>query len=317
MNRTRNAAAVAVIGIALAAAPPGRAQDGEKPHAVFVVGTPHYNPAATLPPLAQQLERFGFRVTLILPAGNPEGNKNGKGLPGLEVLQDADVAIFFLRFLALPEDQLHHMLHYVKSGKPVVGLRTTTHAFRYPKGHALARWNDDFGRLVMGSKYFLHMTGSTKVEVLATSRGHPILTGFGDEAVTAAGTLYRTELPKDAVPLLKGTGNPKRTGTVTNGFGTHELKEVETSVVAWAWKNQWGGRVFGTTIGHPGSFRHERFVRMMINGIHWAAGRPVPAADAKVETLPGGISHHQKTAGQKGKSRKKRKKKPAPEKAEQ
>jgi hypothetical protein len=71
----------------------------EKPHAVFVVGTPHYNPAATMPPLAKQLERFGFRVTVILPEGNPEMNKNGKGLPGLEVLKEADVAIFFLRFL--------------------------------------------------------------------------------------------------------------------------------------------------------------------------------------------------------------------------
>ena len=54
-----------------------------QPHAVFVIGTPHYNPGSTMPPLAKQLERFGFRTTVVLPEGNPE--KNPKGIPGLAI----------------------------------------------------------------------------------------------------------------------------------------------------------------------------------------------------------------------------------------
>ena len=43
-----------------------------EPHAVFVVGTPHYNPGGTLPGLAKQLEQAGFRTTVLQAEGNPE-----------------------------------------------------------------------------------------------------------------------------------------------------------------------------------------------------------------------------------------------------
>ena len=68
----------------------------EKPHAVIVVGTHHYSPNKTMPPFAAELERLGFETTTINPAWNPEKDK--RGLPGLEALEDADVAVFFTRF---------------------------------------------------------------------------------------------------------------------------------------------------------------------------------------------------------------------------
>ena len=101
--------------------------DETKPHAVFVVGTPHYNPIGTIPDLAKQLEQYGFKTTVILPQENPE--KNPKGLYGLGALKKADVAIFYLRFLTLPDNQLKFITDYLESGKPVVGFRTSTHAF--------------------------------------------------------------------------------------------------------------------------------------------------------------------------------------------
>ena len=80
------------------------AQENTKPHAVFVVGTPHYDPISTMPELAKQLKRAGFRTTVVLPKGNPE--KNPGGMPGLDALKKADVAIFCMRFLTLPDEQL-------------------------------------------------------------------------------------------------------------------------------------------------------------------------------------------------------------------
>ena len=68
--------------------------DGEKPHIVFVVGTTHYAPQVSMPVLAKEMERFGFRTSVIIPPGEPEKNKNEVGVPGLEVLEKADVVVF-------------------------------------------------------------------------------------------------------------------------------------------------------------------------------------------------------------------------------
>jgi len=106
----------------------------EKPHAVIVVGTHHYSPQKTMPAFADALVRLGFQTTVINPDWDPEKDK--RGLPGLEALEDADVALFFVRFLKLEKEQLLHITKYLESGKPVVGFRTSTHAFRYPEGHA-------------------------------------------------------------------------------------------------------------------------------------------------------------------------------------
>ncbi|MFK7818163.1 MAG: hypothetical protein AB8G99_05570, partial [Planctomycetaceae bacterium] len=125
----------------------------KKPHAVFVVGTPHLNPMGTMPELAKQLENCGFRTTVILPRENPE--KNPDGLRGLNALKQADVAIFYVRFLTLPDAQLKLITDYVKSGKPVVGFRTSSHAFAYPKDDPRSEWNDGFGQKALGTKYYI------------------------------------------------------------------------------------------------------------------------------------------------------------------
>jgi hypothetical protein len=64
---------------------------GEKSHAVFVVGTHHYSPQKSMPMLASEIERLGFKTTVINPDWDPE--KDERGLPGLEALKKADLAI--------------------------------------------------------------------------------------------------------------------------------------------------------------------------------------------------------------------------------
>ena len=259
-----------------------------KPHAVLVIGTTHYNPGATIPALARELRGCGFKTTLIRSEENPE--KNPKGLPGLEALATADVAVFYMRFLTLPSEQMKHIEDYLKSGKPVVGFRTSTHGFAYPKKDALYKWNHGFGSDALGTKYFIHGKGPTQVKLAEGAEDHEILKGIDlSKPMEAPGTLYLADLPKDAKVLLTGTGNFTRTGKITNGFGTHDIKPVMTDEVAWTWKNKWGGRVFATSLGHPGSFAEEKFVRFYVNGIHWAAGLPVPKADKKFETVDAGM----------------------------
>jgi len=257
---------------------------GDKPHAVIVVGTPHYSPQNSMPVLARELERHGFRTTVIIPPGDPERNRNGVGIPGLEALEDADVAILFMRFLALPKKQFRQVMDYVESGGPVVGFRTSTHAFGYPDDHPLHRWNNGFGRKVLGTSYIVHQTGETECRIVEKHAGHPVLTGVGDGPFTSTGSLYLTALQPGCVPLVIGTGRRQGERLVENFFGTFYIREVESDIVAWTWTNRWGGRVFCSSFGHVGDFAVAPIMRTVVNGICWAADHPAPGPDASIGT---------------------------------
>jgi len=257
-------------------------QSAEKPHAVLIAGTHHYSPQASMPKFAAELERLGFRTTVINPAWDPEKDK--RGLPGLEALADADVGLFFVRFLKLEDEQLQHITAFVEAGKPLVCFRTSTHAFNYPKGHKHHALNMDFGRDAFGTPYRIHLKGQTKVAPVADANKHPILTGIDTADWISPGTLYLTQLQPGTTPLLAGTGK-SRPGKRTNAFGTHDLKAEMTDTVAWTWENKWGGRVFSTSLGHLGDFAVPESMRVMVNGTFWAAGQAVPSAATPIQTF--------------------------------
>ncbi|MGY8692868.1 MAG: hypothetical protein ACKVGW_01545, partial [Verrucomicrobiia bacterium] len=105
------------------------------------------------------------------------------------------------------------------------------------------------------------------------------------------------------------TGKSKKVGEVSNAFGTHQLTETMTQPAVWTWKNQWGGRVFTSMLGHVKTFENPDFVRLFINGIHWAAGRSIPKAEVAVFPVMGHDMHAvmaqaKKAASDKAKSNK-------------
>ena len=243
----------------------------DRPLVVFVTGDHEYSGEFTLPLIAAELEKnYGMRTKILKAAPDQNGEKD---IPGLESLHEADLAVFFLRWRQLPQNQLNCIDAYLKSGKPVMGFRTTTHAFNYPDGDDRKRWNA-FGEFAFGSPpgwggaakhtHYGH-NSTTDVSVIPTAAKHPILTGV-DPAFHASSWLYRV-LPdhpaKGAVPLLMGKSvNPD--------------KEAVDNPVAWTWQNQWGGKAFFTTLGHPEDFQVKSFQRLVINAIHWELGKPVP-----------------------------------------
>ena len=276
-------AIVMLIAITTAVSLSGLAKAEEgKPHVVLVVGTLHYSPELTMPVFAKELERFGFRTTVVMGEGDPE-KKTENVLPGIEALADADLAIFFMRFLKLPDKEWQPIEDYLKSGKPVIGLRTANHSFRYPKGHARFDWNEGFGRRALGTPYVVHQTSETKISVVEKALNHPIMTNITKKSWVSPGTLYLTRLEDGCLPMVTGTGDG-RARTIKRGFGTVNVKPHEEDVVAWAWENEWGGKVFGTSFGHPGDFGEESFVRMLLNAAHWSVGRPLPGPEDKVST---------------------------------
>lgn len=244
----------------------------KKPLIVFVTGDHEYSGEETLPLIAAELEKnYGFR-TKVLKA-SPDHNSE-ENIPGLEALKEADVAVFYLRWRRLPADQVKHIEDYLKSGRPVMGFRTSTHAFNYPKGHALEKWNA-FGEFALnappgwgGKAAHTHYghESSTDVSVIQGAAKNPILIGV-NKNFHARSWLYKV-LPdypsKGSDLLLMGHAvNPNKDDATDNP-------------VAWTGINSFGGKVFTTTLGHPEDFGIESFQHLVFNAIHWASGKPVP-----------------------------------------
>lgn len=258
------------------------AVDETKPHVVLVVGTLHYSPELSMPLFAKELERVGFRTTVVMGDGDPE-KKTDHVLPGIEILSEADVAIFFMRFLKLPDQEWQPIEDYIKSGKPLIGLRTANHSFKYPKGHARFHWNDGFGRRALGTPYIVHQSSATQISVIEKHASHPIMTNVSKTNWESEGTLYLTRLEGGCVPLLSGTGEG-RGRLLEKGLGTILVNQSEADIVAWVWQNEWGGKVFCTSLGHPADFAQESFTRMLVNGVCWATDTQLPAADETITT---------------------------------
>ena len=247
------------------------AQAKNKPLIVFVTGDHEYSGEFTLPLVAAELEKnYGFRTKVLKASPNQNAEKN---IPGLEALQEADLAVFYLRWRQLPPDQLEYIDKYLKSGKPVMGFRTSTHSFNFPKGDASEKWNA-FGEFALnappgwgGKAAHTHYghESSTDVSVIEAAKKHPILTGVTPNFHVRS-WLYRV-LPdyptKGSEWLLMGKAvNPD--------------KAAIENPVAWTGTNSFGGKVFTTTMGHPEDFQVESFQRLVVNAIHWELGKNVP-----------------------------------------
>lgn len=244
-------------------------------HVVFVAGDDEYRSEYSLPAIARVLEaHHGMRTSVALAKPTPQTNTH---IEGLEALKAADLAVMFLRWRQLPPAELQRILDYVEAGKPVVGLRTSTHTFKYPPGDANEKLNDGFPLAVYGAKWTRHHghLSTTDVSIARGQEQHPVLRGVA--AMHVPSWLYTvTPLQGDCVPLLMGRAvNPQGV-------------DASPQPVAWV-KTHKGGRVFFTTLGHPGDFREESMRRLAVNGILWALGREVPPNGARVD-VPGGYN---------------------------
>ena len=182
------------------------AAPAKSPTIVLISGEFEYHSAESLPLLQKQLEsKLGAKCVLLQRPVDPKAQT----IAGLEALDTADLAIFFIRRMTLPEEQLAQIRKYAASGRPIIGLRTASHAFQ--------NWKE-WDREVLGGNYQNHHNNqlATTVRVLPEAAAHPILTGVAKE-FPSPGSLYRnTPLAADAKALLMGSveGKPCRAGRV-------------------------------------------------------------------------------------------------------
>ena len=116
---------------------PGGKGPGAGKHIVFVTGDDEYRSEEGMPMLAKILSvRHGFKCTVLFAVDPKTGvikPDHQTNIPGLEALDSADLMVLFLRFRELPDQQMKHIVDFTHSGKPIIGLRTSTHAFNYSR----------------------------------------------------------------------------------------------------------------------------------------------------------------------------------------
>jgi len=264
---------------------------------VFVTGDEEYRSEEGMPQLAKILARHhGFRCSVHFAIDEKTGEINPNvtdNIPGLENLKDADLMVIFTRFRNLPDEQMRHIVEYTESGKPIIGLRTSTHAFnigdkkrkywRYT--HRNNKWKGGFGEQVLGERWVNHHGGHGS----ESSRGvpakgmadHPILRGISPKTIWDPSDVYGVRLP-----MRKGI-RPLVMGQVLAGMnqGDEPLKSPEGAkrsknnpMMPVAWLNSWSpskgksARVFATTMGTSQGIAAEGTRRMLVNACYWALG---------------------------------------------
>lgn len=246
-------------------------------HIVFIAAEDEHKSEQTLPLIAREAEQLGARTTVLTAYPDPS---NPSDIPGLEALNTADLTVFFIRFRALPEEQLRYIQNYIESGRPVIGLRTSTHGFRYPEGHPLELWNTKFGTDVLGAPWILHYGHTSSTDVTADpgngQKRHPILEGVPERFHVRSWLYYVLPYPPAGSDILLW-GRP---------VNAEALQVPETvNPLAWIFRNYGGGHTFTTTMGHPDDFLNPAFLKLLKNAIHWLLGVS-PQGDSWAEAVP-------------------------------
>ncbi len=260
----------------------GAGGPGAGKHIVFIAGDHEYRSEEILPALARVLaRRHGFTCTVLFTLDAAGFIEPGSSrMAGLEVLRTADLLVVGLRFQNFPADQMQHVVDYLARGGPVVGIRTSTHAFQIPDGpfvkytwdHKGAGYEGGFGRQVLGETWVSHYGTNHKQSSLVvpveSERGHAILRGVRDVHVQSGG--YTADPMPGSVILARGT--------ILNGMRPDAPADPLKDRLPVAWTRTYASaqgrpaRVFATTHGASEDLLNEGFRRLLINAVFWAAG---------------------------------------------
>lgn len=263
---------------------------GKGKHIVLVAGDDEYRSEESMPMLAKLLsEHHGFKTSVLFPIEPSTGYvvpNYQNNIPGLEHLETADLMIMLIRFRELPDDQTKHIENFLMSGKPIIGLRTSTHAFAYQKNKTspFAKWTwngkepgweKGFGKRIFGETWVNHHGIHAKEGCRALMDGvqelndHPILRGVRD--IWVPEDVYGIQsLPENATVLIHGQS--------TAGMNDKAPVMWEKSVMPIAWTKPYqldGGKpgmAFASTMGSSMGFQSEDMRRLVVNASFYLLG---------------------------------------------
>jgi len=236
---------------------PFRFRNDHRPRLAIIMAEEGYQTSRTLPAFAASQLGQHFQVSCFY-----ESETEPDTIPGLDELADADAVLISVRRKALPEESLRQIQTFVRSGKPVIGIRTASHAFALnstpvPEGRSV--W-PEFDAEVFGGHYHGHYGDETRsqIRINAAADPHPVLAGLPSEPFAPGSHVYKV------APLARGT-----TVLLTADVQTDP---PVSEPVAWTYQRADGGRSFYAALGHADDFDQPAFVRLLTSGIYWASG---------------------------------------------
>ncbi|MHC4398583.1 MAG: ThuA domain-containing protein [Planctomycetota bacterium] len=268
---------------------PGGDGPGAGKHIVLIAGDEEYRSEEAMPQLGKILSvRHGFKCTVLFSVNPDDGTIdpiNQTNIPGLEHLDAADMMVIATRFRELPDDDMKYVDRFVNSGKPMMGLRTATHAFAYKRNpqspyakyHFRSKeWPGGFGQQVLGDTWINHhghhKKESTRGVVNPECKDHPILKGVDD--VWGPTDVYGVKNLVDEAQVLLF-------GQVLEGMSPDDKPvegEKNDPMMPLAWTKGFTGtsgktaRVFCTTMGASVDLESEGLRRLLVNACYWCLG---------------------------------------------
>lgn len=264
---------------------------GQGKHIVFISGDEEYRSEEACPLLAEILARHhGFRCTVLFAIDPESGEidpKNQTNIPGMHLLPTADLVVLFTRFRELPDSQMKFFDEYFRSGKPIIGLRTATHAFAYSRdkqspyakyswNHSGPEWPGGFGKEVFGETWYTHhgkhKSESTRGVIYPEQKQHPILNGVED--LWGPTDVYGIrKLPEEAQVLVHGQ---VLAGMEPTDLPVKGAKNDPMMPIAWVREYTHAdgakNRIFCTTLCSSVDLLSEDLRRMLVNASYWAVG---------------------------------------------
>jgi putative membrane-bound dehydrogenase-like protein len=233
------------------------------PQIVFVIGENEYHTWETLPEFAKQdLESHGMHCSFVMASPKEHDNV----FTNFAIIKDADLLFISVRRRTPPKEMMALLRAHLKAGKPLVGIRTASHAFGAdPPDQEHEGWRT-FDRDVLGCSYQDHYNNAgpnapaTLVKVLSGALPHPVLTDIPTAELRVTSHLYKSrDLAATVTALMNG----------------HLEGRPEWEPVAWVNTDQ-DRRVFYTSLGSQDDFQQPFFRHLLYNAVLWSLGLPVP-----------------------------------------
>jgi type 1 glutamine amidotransferase len=234
-------------------------------------------------------QKHGFKC-IVLFSQDADGTinpNNQTNVPGMHLLDHADLVVCQFRFRELPDADMQHFVDYMESGKPMMVLRTATHAFNYSRNSSspFAKYSygakgGGFGGMTVGETwtdhYGSHRHEATRGLIEGRSKNHPILNGVKDLFGLTDVYLVTPEFPADTKVLVHGM--------VLKGMNADDAPNLNKALMPIVWLRDYHtstgatAKYLGSTIGAAIDLKSADLRRLFVNSAYWLTGQKVPAS---------------------------------------
>lgn len=264
----------------------GNEGPGNGKHIVLISGDEEYRSEESFPMLGKILsQRHGYKCTVLFSQDKNTGEINPNeqtNIPGMHIVDEADLLILGLRFRELPDKDMKHFVDYITAGKPFMALRTSTHAFNYTRDkdspYAMYSFNakeykGGFGMQLLGETWYTHHGHHKKESARGLIDGenskHPILKGVKD--VWGNSDVYGVrDIGNDAAVLVWGLS--------LSGMTPDSLPNYDKTIMPVTWLKDYqvpGGKkgtALTSTIGAATDLENEDLRRLVVNAAYYFTG---------------------------------------------